>query len=77
MIHYYYILLILTSVLSSVFTVILLNKDRISVQWANYKNRRKTRKYKQQLELLEPVIKKIVLDYLKELSINGESNDIN
>lgn len=77
MIHYYYILLILTSVLSSVFTVILLNKDRISVQWANYRNRRKTRKYKQQLELLEPVIKKIVLDYLKELSINGESNDIN
>ena len=66
MTHIYILALLATSVLSSVFTLVLMRKDQIKLWWLKQKNKRYNRKKEQ--------IRTIVLEYLKELQ-NVESND--
>ena len=66
MTHIYILALLATSVLSSVFTLVLMRKDQIKQWWLKQKNKRYNRKKEQ--------IRTIVLEYLKELQ-NVESND--
>ena len=66
MTHIYILALLATSVLSSVFTLVLMRKDQIKLWWLKQKNRSYNRKKEQ--------IRTIVLEYLKELQ-NVESND--
>ena len=65
MIHIYIILLFVVSVLSSIITLLIVNKDKIRQRWRIRKNKRKL--------TLKNQVESIVLNYLTELK--NESSD--
>lgn len=65
MIHIYIILLFVVSVLSSIITLLIVNRDKIRQRWRIRKNKRKL--------TLKNQVESIVLNYLTELK--NESSD--